>query len=227
MEGHIQTQAIASARHSDVVELAQATSEESVGKVEVAKGNVSITRTDGTKVKAAVGAEIFQGDTVETDAEGSIGIVFADNSTFSLAESGSMVIDEMVYDPGSQQGSSSLNIAQGVFTFVSGQIAKTDVDAMTITTPTATVGIRGTAGGGKATEARGDTFSLFPDPVTGVTGEITISTQVGSQTLNIPNQTTRIANSFSLPSKPIVLPASAVNQFYGSAIAAAPPPPAQ
>jgi len=222
----------------DIIEVAQAAGDESVGKVEVAKGEVFITRTDGTKIKAVEGTDIFQGDAVETDADGSIGIVFADNSTFSLAESGSMVIDEMVYDPGSQEGNSVFNVAQGVFSFVSGEIAKSDIDAMTIKTPTATVGIRGTAGGGKI--GKTDTFSLFaeeageggilldPDALGGqqggdtLTGEMVITTQVGAQTLNRPNATTQVSSPFSPPSVPVVLPAAAVSQFFGSAIAAAP-----
>ena len=52
-----------------------------------------------------------------------------------LDANGEMVLDELVYDPGAQDGSLAVNMVQGVFTFVSGQIAKTDPDAMTITTP--------------------------------------------------------------------------------------------
>lgn len=59
---------------------------------------------------AKVGQPVFQGDTIETDADGSVGLVFADNSTFSLADEGRIVIDEMVYDAGSQQGASVFNV---------------------------------------------------------------------------------------------------------------------
>jgi Ca2+-binding RTX toxin-like protein len=206
------------------VELAQVSAGDSVGRVDTIKGDVFVTRTDGSKIKAATGLEIFQGDVVETDADGAIGIVFADDSTFSLAEAGQMTIDEMVYDPGGQQGTAALSVAQGVFTFVSGQIAKTAVDAMVINTPTATLGIRGTSGGGKASPTKGDVFSLFQD-AGGGTGEIIINTEVGFATLNTPFQTTRITSKFALPSKPIIMPESAIGQFYGAAIAVAPPPP--
>ena len=60
-----------------------------------------------------------------------------------------MVLYEMIYDPSAQQGQAAISLLQGAFTFVSGQIAKTGVDAMVIETPTATIGIRGTAGGGR------------------------------------------------------------------------------
>ena len=171
------------------VELAQAVSgSEPVGHVSVIQGTVFITHADGSKVTAADGTPIFQGDTVETGATGSIGITFADESTFSLADHGAMTIDEMVYDPSTQKGTSALSVAEGVFTFASGQIAKTDIDAMTISTPVATIGIRGTEGGGKAgPEGTNNTFSLF-------SGEMTVTTLGGSQTLNTPNQTTSMAS---------------------------------
>ncbi|MEK9670883.1 MAG: hypothetical protein VW268_00080 [Rhodospirillaceae bacterium] len=38
----------------------------------------------------------------------------------------------------------NLSVVKGVFSFVSGQVAKTDPDAMKIDTPVATIGIRGT-----------------------------------------------------------------------------------
>ncbi len=200
---------------------------EAIGKVEVAKGNAFIIQADGTKVPAKTGQPIFQGDTVETDAEGSIGLVFADNSTFSLADSGRMVIDEMVYDPGSQEGTSVFNVAQGVFTFVSGQIAKTDVDAMVIKTATSTIGIRGTSGGGRAApEGETNTFTLFADP-DGSVGEATVTTQVGTQILNQVNQTTLIKSAFQPPSRPVVMPPQVVEKFYAKASQALPPSPSE
>ena len=210
----------------EIVELAQAATAgaESIGQITVLQGTVTITRTDGTKVKASDGAPIFQGDVIETGS-GAIGITFADDSVFSLAEQGRMTIDEMIYDPGTQSGKSAIGLTSGVFTFVSGQIAKTDVGAMTITTPVAVIGIRGTAGGGKAaTEGNPNTFTMFSDPGGG-TGEMTITTLGGAQTLSTPNQTTQISSAYVPPTIPVTLPASAVARFYANARAVAPPPP--
>ncbi len=136
-----------------------------------------------------------------------------------------MTIDEMIYDPGTQSGKSAIGLTSGVFTFVSGQIAKTDVDAMTITTPVAVIGIRGTAGGGKAApEGNPKTFTMFSDPGGG-TGEMNITTLGGAQTLSTPNQTTQISSAYVPPTIPVTLPASAVARFYANARAVAPPPP--
>ena len=209
------------------VELAQAggSGAEPVGQITALQGSAFIIRTDGTKVQASDGAPIFQGDTIETAADGAVGITFADQSTFSLAGEGQMIIDEMVYDPSTQSGTSSISVAEGLFTFVSGQIAKTDVGAMTISTPVATIGIRGTSGGGQAAaEGTPNTFTMFADPGGG-TGEMIITTQGGAQTLNSPNQTTQITSAFVPPTIPVTLPAAAIARFYANARAVAPPVP--
>ena len=137
-----------------------------------------------------------------------------------------MTIDEMVYDPATQSGSSAVSVVEGLFTFVSGQIAKTDVDASLITTPVATIGIRGTSGGGQAApEGQPNLISMFPD-AGGGSGEIVIKTQGGSQILSTPNQTSHISSGFVPPTKPVVLPAATLSKFYAKAKAVAPKPPA-
>ena len=123
---------------------AQSSGEQPIGSVETMSGTVTAIHADGTRVELEPGSPVYQGDTLETGDDGALGIILADETTFSMAESGSMVLDEMVYDPGTQEGSVSLSVMEGVFTFVSGQVAKTDPDAMTLNTPVATIGIRGT-----------------------------------------------------------------------------------
>ncbi len=102
--------------NAEGVELAQAAGgSEPVGQVSAVQGAVFITHADGTKVPAPDGTPIFQGDLVETGATGSIGVTFADDTTFSLADEGRMVIEEMVYDPATQFGKSAIDITQEVF----------------------------------------------------------------------------------------------------------------
>ena len=126
--------------------------QESIGRVDAVEGKVEIIRTNGIRQQAELGTDIFQGDVVITDEEASVGISFKDDTIFSLSDSGRMVIDEMIYDPETNEGKFGANIVQGVFTFVSGQVAKTGPDAMTITTPVATIGIRGTKVAGVAAQ---------------------------------------------------------------------------
>jgi len=117
---------------------------EPIGNVENISGTVWAIRTDGTKVELEIGDPVYQGDILESAPDGAVGVLLADETTFSMAENGRMVLDEMIYDPATEDGSVSLSVLQGVFTFVSGQVAKTNPDAMTLDTPVATIGIRGT-----------------------------------------------------------------------------------
>jgi hypothetical protein len=79
---------------------------------------------------------------VRTGADGLISISFADGTSFNLSKNAKMTLDEFVYDPNGKSNSTLFNLINGTFTFVAGQVAKTG--DMKISTPVATVGIRGT-----------------------------------------------------------------------------------
>ncbi len=201
-------------------ELAQAS--EPIGTIETTNGKVEVTRLDGTVVEVSKGDMIFQGDTVTTSDNGAIGIVFADETTFSLGESGRLVIDEMVYDTGTQEGSFGLSLIQGVFTFVSGEIAKTSPNAMVVTTPIASIGIRGTKVAGRAAqEGAENTISLLPEVnAQGIetVGELTVSNQGGAVTLSSIGATVQMSSSFTPPPVPVVFSPQQIQQSFGSAL---------
>lgn len=115
-----------------------------IGTVETLTGSVTITRADGSVVNVQVGDKLYQGDVVETSEGGGIGAVFADTSSLAIGESSEIVLDELIYDPGTQEGSSVISLLEGTMNYVSGQIAKINPDAVAITTPVTTIGIRGT-----------------------------------------------------------------------------------
>jgi hypothetical protein len=197
----------------------------SIGLVENIAGQAFVTHVDGSRDPATNGTKIFQGDIIETEDGASIGIVFTDDTTFALGEDGRMVIDELIYDASSNEGSAAFNVVQGVFSFVSGEIAKAGPDTMVVKTPVTTIGIRGTTVAGKAAaEGQANTVTLLPNP-DGSAGEISVSNAVGTQVLNQPLQTTQVVSAFVPPSPVITLPAAAANQLYGQARAAMPPPP--
>jgi len=220
LKGAIATRLAGPVAPNQFAQAAPGAASEPIGRVETATGQVQATRPDGSQVTLNQGDPVFAGDILETGADGVIGIVFADESTFSLAEDGRMTLDEMIYDPGSQQGSMSVNLLQGAFTFVSGQIAKTDVDAMNIQTPTATIGIRGTAGGGNIGPDGVTTAALLPE--IGFVGEMSISNGAGSQTINQPGQAINIASFNAPPSPPFVLTPQQMGQTFGVALNALP-----
>ena len=210
---------------AQVGQLAQAPGVSSIGTVEKLAGTVTLTRIDGTTVQASKGTAVFSGDVIKTDASANIGIKFVDDTSFSLGESGRMVIDEMIYDPSNNSNSSSsFSVVKGVFSFVSGQVAKAGDDAMVVTTPVASIGIRGTTVAGKAAaEGSSNSITLLPDADGGV-GQIAVSNSAGTQIMSVPFQTTSLTSAFTAPAPPVIVPANQLENLYGTNITTVLPP---
>ncbi|HEY9079340.1 FecR domain-containing protein [Magnetovibrio sp.] len=213
---------------------------EPIGSVTDLEGSVTVTRADGTQVTLGSGDSVFQGDVIETGAKSSIGVVFADDTTFSLDADGRMVLDEMVYDPDAQTGVFEATLVKGVFSFVSGQVAKTGPDSMVLHTPNTTIGIRGSTGlvssgvgGGVGNDGNGsngignsgignsgngnsgvDKVTLVPD-IDGTLGELVVFNQGGSRVLNKANASTSVFNPFQQPTEVVLLSPQQIQQDYG------------
>ena len=197
----------------------------SIGEVSSVSGVVKATRLDGNIFELSVGDPVFQGDTVETEGSGAVGLVFLDKTTLSLSEGGKMVLDELVYDPASGTGSMAVDMVEGAFSFISGEIAKTGPDAMQIETPVVTMGIRGTTVAGKAAvEGNENAFTLLQDADGGV-GQISISNDGGTQVLAQVGATTSISSFTAPPPPPVILSAAQIQANYGTALNVLPPTP--
>ena len=155
----------------------------SIGEVSSLSGTAKAIRLDGNEFVLSDGDPVFQGDTIEVSGSGAVGLTFLDKTTLSLSEGGKMVLDELVYDPETGTGSMGIDMVEGAFSFISGEIAETGPDAMTIKTPVATVGIRGTTVAGKAAvEGNENSFTLLQD-ADGAVGQISVSNAGGTQVL--------------------------------------------
>ena len=193
---------------------------ETVGRVETVVGRATALRADGTEVTLTAGDPVLLGDVLQTGGDASLGIVFADKTTLSLGSEGRMVVDDFVYNPQANAGGMDINIVQGVFTFVSGEIAKVGPDAMTVHTPVATVGIRGTKVAGRAAaEGEQNTISLLPND-DGTVGVIAVGNQSGAvpQILTNAGATTTVFSQFQPPAPQIVFSPSQIQQQYGTAL---------
>ena len=198
----------------------------SIGKVYNLAGGVIITRADGTKVAISKGTAIFQDDVIETAADGKLGIVFNDDTTFSLGGDSRMVIDTMIYDAAANTGESDIDVLAGTFSFVSGKIAKAGDDAMTVSTPVATIGIRGTTvAGHAAAEGSQNTITLMPDLDGGV-GQIGVTSGGQTTIMSVAFQTTTVTSAFVPPAPPVVMTAAQIQEQYGAVTTIMPEPPA-
>ena len=175
-----------------------------IGKITISEGPVSVQRLDQT-IELNTGDFIYLNDTVEADS-GAVGISFTDQSSISIDPGAKMLIDDFVYDPENPTtGSMNANVLEGNFSFVSGQIAKVGADAMQVTTPVLTIGVRGTQVAGKAnTEGEENEIVLLPNE-DGTVGQVMIKNDSGEVLLTEAYQATTIFDPYTVPTVPVIL----------------------
>ncbi len=123
--------------------LAGATATADIGQIKVARGTVNVERA-GTTLPAVVGMRLQTADTLRTGADGSAGITMNDDSLLSAGPNSVLVLENYQLDAATNQGRFDAALNKGTLVVVSGRIAKQAPDAMTVRTPTAILGARGT-----------------------------------------------------------------------------------
>lgn len=188
-----------------------------IGEITIAGGTVTVQRA-GQTIELQVGDLIYLNDVIESTG-GSTGIVFLDDTTFSIDAGARQVIDDFVYDPETLTGSMNVTMIKGDFSFISGGVAKTGADAMKVTTPVLTIGVRGTQVAGKASqEGESNDVVLLPNE-DGTVGEVALITQGGEVVLTQPFESSTITSAFLPPSIPVIVPEDVVLKKFAKTIA--------
>ena len=174
-----------------------------IGKVTENKGNAEIVRKKDTlNVGVNTGIESF--DNIRT-GNGVVGITFEDDTKVRVTEHSRLIIDDFVYDPKSKgSGKLAMKVALGTVRYASGSVAKENNKNVAISTPTATIAIRGTAFTMTVDEIGRSLVVLLPN-VDGSVGEIEVKTGAGSVILNQAFQATVTTGSEIRPLKPTLL----------------------
>ena len=180
----------------------------SIGEVALHKGNAVIDRKDGDQgVEVQKDLDVFSYDTVKT-GNGKVGIVFVDDTKVDITEHSKLLIDEFVYDPNTKTGKLSLKASLGTVRYASGQIAKNSKQNVKITTPTASISVRGTDFAMTVDELGSSTIILLPscdsDGMCFV-GEISVETDAGFVVMNQAFQATTVDVPDSKPLKPVIV----------------------
>jgi hypothetical protein len=109
-------------------------------------GEVTVSGLDGREQPLARGAELDTGDTVRT-ALGRAQLRFTDGAYVSLQPNSEFAIRDYRFDGKTDGGERGFfGLAKGAMRTISGLIGRANRDRYQITTPTATIGIRGTGG---------------------------------------------------------------------------------
>ncbi len=114
-----------------------------IGYVKNLTGEASVT-TNGDIISAKVGTPIYQNSVLNTRAQSSVGITLTDATIISLGPETEFAIDEFVYAPAKNKLKLSCRLTKGSLNYISGIIAKLQPDAVTVTTPSGIIGVRGT-----------------------------------------------------------------------------------
>ena len=162
---------------------AQQAVEEPIGNVATLSGSASVTRSNET-TPLKPKDDIYLNDIVQTGENSALGITFVDATTFNLKANTQITIDNYVYQDGGKQNAGVFDVAKGTAAFVAAAVAKTG--DMKITTPTATLGIRGTTGlvevpqGAAANNPQNVAIKLYPD-ADGKVGRIEVNDRTGAR----------------------------------------------
>jgi hypothetical protein len=114
-----------------------------IGQIKVATGQVSVERK-GQSLPGKVGMLLETDDVLRTGADGSVGITMRDNSLLSAGPNSIVSLERFEFDPTTDQGRFDAQLRRGTLAVVSGRIAKKTPQAMTVRTPSAVLGVRGT-----------------------------------------------------------------------------------
>lgn len=115
------------------------------------------------------GADVRFLDTIVTGADTRAEIEFIDETFLMIGDNSTMTIDEMVFEPG-KRSSGIITLTEGVFRMVSGKVNKVPGGSLTINSPVATIGIRGTDFWGLQEKDK-LTMALIDNGIVEITGE--------------------------------------------------------
>ena len=174
-----------------------------IGNVVLQEGVTSVERK-GTESDLNLDSDIMFMDNVKT-GKGEVGITFIDDTNVAVSSQSSLIIDDFVYDPNSAEGSKLvLKVALGTVRYASGNIAKLNKQNVDIRTPTARIGVRGTAFSMTVDEIGQSLIILLPN-ADGTVGEIDVESDVGIVRLNTAFQATSVRSRSLSPTKPKVM----------------------
>ena len=143
---------------------------------------------------------------IQSECEKSKTIEFIDTTRVDVTEHSKLVIDEFVYDPNKK--TATITVKSSTVRYASGQIAKNNPTSIKITTPTATIGVRGTDFSMTVDELGSSTIILLPSCDTNgncYVGEISVESDAGQVILSQAFQATVVDTVSSTPMKPVIL----------------------
>ncbi len=118
-----------------------ALAQQNVGSARIVVNDVRGVIGQNQPAPLRAGIDVFQNETIRTGDLSASRVIFQDNTNLSVGAGSQVVLDRFVFDPDPARSQVALSIARGAVRFATGSLPKS---AYRISTPAATIGIRGT-----------------------------------------------------------------------------------
>ncbi|MDP3537525.1 MAG: FecR domain-containing protein [Azonexus sp.] len=109
-----------------------------VGQVKVSRGIVLLERS-GQRFPAPVGVRLRENDVVLTEANGSVGLMFNDNSVLSMGPNGEVLLERYAYDSTTYLGAFDAFVKRGAVSIEAGNLANAAPESVRVKTPQAEI----------------------------------------------------------------------------------------
>jgi hypothetical protein len=160
---------------------AQAPAADPIGNVATLTGTATAIRNRNS-LPLKLKDDIYLNDVLVTSSNSTLGVTFNDATTFNLTANARITVDNYVYEDNGKNNSALFDIARGTVAFAAASVAKNG--DMKITTPSTSLGIRGTTGLVEvepgATAASANNIKLYPD-ADGRVGHIDVNDRNGAR----------------------------------------------
>lgn len=180
-----------------------AIADEGIGSIVESTGIGQILR-NREKVSNSVNTEIELNDVAET-GKGRMLIEFLDKAQLALKEHTEVLIDEIYYDADPSLSKMTMKFTMGTARFASGRLGLVNKANIDISTPTASIAIRGTDFTTTVDELGRSLIILLPDNNGKPSGEIEVKNLGGSVTLTEAYQATMVSTLDSSPTRAVTL----------------------
>ncbi|MBF0160890.1 MAG: putative Ig domain-containing protein, partial [Magnetococcales bacterium] len=125
----------------------------SIGTVKEVSSTVTARSQGGESRVLKKGDAVFEGEELRTAEGGQLQLLFLDGTQFQVGASARVILDKFVYNPSAAQGEFAATVMKGAFGYASGDIARQHAGRHSLLkTPTAQIGIRGSALQGEVAE---------------------------------------------------------------------------
>ncbi len=114
-----------------------------VAVVTALNGEASVKR-DGVTLPLSLGMKLQERDSVVTNADAKVQIIFNDETIITVGKSSEFSINEYLFDEEKEENSLQFGLLRGAMRTITGKIGKIAPQKFAVKTKTATIGIRGT-----------------------------------------------------------------------------------